>query len=206
MGFLDSLKKIFDTVEDIANSAEKSISAPAGTANTVNDNILSTGNTPAKASVKRETTFFGGEEGDDEFSVSFMLSGDFIEFDSHCELDPAFQYEPLNKEDYTEHKEGLPKVFIGPLNSVYEAAVRYNESGAPSGEDFESISNGTFLFKEMFDYFGDAIYTYVFSAVTTQENNAFALTYDRKFIGTPLERKLKAALDEAAATYCEIKQ
>ncbi len=204
--FFDSLKKIFDTVDDLTKSSEQNVSDPTKAANTANDNILATENVPAKPSVKRETIFFGGEEGDDEFSVSFMLSGDFIEFNSHCELDPAFQYEPDNNEDYTEYKENLPQIFIGPVNSVYDAAEQFEANGAPVGDNFESIGNGTFLFKSTFDYHGDAMYAYAFASGTTQKYNALALTYNRKFIGTPLERKLKAALDEAAATYSEIKQ
>lgn len=206
MGFFDSLKKAFEIAEDLVKPSEQNVNASVKAANTADNGILASGSTPAKPSVKRETTFFGGDEGDDEFSVSFMLSGDFVEFNSHCELDPAFLYEPNSSEDYTEYKEGVPKIFIGPINSVYDAAIRFEEDGAPVGTDFESIGNGTFLFKAMFDYCGDAMYAYVFAAGTTQEHNVLALTYDRKFEGTVLEKKLKAALDEAASTYSEIKQ
>lgn len=46
---------------------------------------------------------------------------------------------------------------------------------------------------------------YVFAPGTTQEYNVLALTYNHDNKGTPLEKKLIAALDEAAMSYKETK-
>ncbi len=199
MGLFDSLKKILETAENVAKTVASEAAAPE-----TSDSGLYP-DAPAKPSVKRTTTFFGGPEGDDAFDVSFMLSGDFIEFNSHCELDPAYQYEPDNDEDYTEYKEGLPSIFFGPFDPAYTAAQKYEASRALPNADCETVENDAFFYKGMFDYYGQAMYAYVFAAGTPMEYQVLALTYDRKCVGTPLEQKLKAALDEAAATYTETK-
>lgn len=220
MGFLDSLKKIVNAAEVVskqlntstASSAPKPTPVPsAASAKKTPQSVLDSGNIPAKPSVKRETTTFGGEDANDEFKASFMLSGDFIEFESHCELDPSFQYEPGSSEEYTEYDERLPIIAIGPDvasgNLVYDSAEKYLKEGASCGRGFEKIDNGTFLFKTKFDYpkFGLLLYAYVFSDKTLWGHQMLGLQYSADIEGTPLEKKLIAALDEAASTYTETK-
>lgn len=213
MGFFDSLKKIFDTVEEISKTASasdnKAAAAPktapaAKPANKTPGNILNSGDIPAKPSVQRKTSFFGGETGDDKFDVTFMLSGDFIEFNSHCELDPAFQYEPDNNEDYTEYKQHYSCIFFGEPDEIYDAVEEYREKGTV-GRDFRKIENGTYLFAATVDYCGDNLRIYAFSGNTAKgEHSAVALQYCKDLEGTALEKKLIAALDEAAETYSEV--
>lgn len=221
MGFFDSLKKIVNAAETVSKQLNTStVSSSSNRTSTASSDanvkktlqsVLDSGSIPAKPSVKRETATFGGEDANDEFNVSFMLSGDFIEFDSHCELDPSFQYEPESNEDFTDYDERLPSIVIGPDvapgSLVYDAAEKYLKEGAVCGRDFEKIDNGTFLFRTKFDYprLGMLLYAYVFSDKTVWGHQMLGLQYNKDIEGTPLEKKLMAALDEAASTYTETK-
>lgn len=219
MGLFDSLKKVIGDVNEVKSkiesisaaassqsSASKPVSqkraAPVSPAKTTDRKIIESGSQPAKMSVLRKTSFLGGENGD-EYNVSFMLSGDFIEFESNCEFDPSFQYEPYSDADYTEYDESLPSIFIGPNNTVYNAAENYIKNGSSVGRDFNKIDSKYFLFRTKLEYFGQVLYAYAFASGTTQEYNMLGLTYNHDIEGTPLERKLISALDEAAETYKE---
>ena len=153
-------------------------------------------NTKSKSAVPRRADF-----GDSE--ISFMLSGDFIEFNSHCELDPAFQYEPDNDADYTGYQDDLPHIFIGPEDQIYEAADAYPADGTETGRDFRKVEHPYFLFRTKLDYYGKILYAYAFSAQSEYDHQMLGLEYSPALAGTPLEQKLTAALDEAAATYTE---
>lgn len=218
MGFLDALKKLAgaaaDIVEDVAeqandalSSAEKKVTEAAGNTaaqNAVPAALLAAADRAAKPSVRRETSFIDIEG--DEHDVSFMLSGDFIEFDSNCELMPAFQYEPDNDADYTEYKKGLPAIFCGPIKVAYQAAKQYLETKEACGKEFTAFDGGTFLFRAKLPYAGDVLYAYVFSQDAVIPLDVLGLTYPTAVEGTPLEKKLIAALDEAAETYTETKK
>lgn len=218
MGLLDALKKIAgaaaDIVEDVAeqandalSSVEKKVTETAN--NTASQNnasaaLLATANRAAKPSVRRETSFIGLDE--HEYDVTFMLSGDFIEFDSNCELMPAFQYEPDSNEDYTAYQKGLPSIFCGPIKVAYQAAKQYLETKEECGREFTAFENGVFMFRAKLPYAGDVLYAYVFSQDAVMPLDVLGLTYPTAVEGTPLEKKLMAALDEAAETYTETKK
>lgn len=204
MGFLDSLKKIFDAAESAGKKINDSVlssAAPKRPETAVSgapvkkipQDILDSGNVPAKKSVLIED-----EYGDKKYT--FRLSGDFIEFNSHCELDPSYQYEPYSSEDYTGYLENHPAIFIGPYDDVYYAV----ENGQPVGKEYEKLDNKYFAFKTKLPYYGELLYCYGFRDGTAREREAFGLTYNKDIEGTPLEKKLMAALDEAASTYTEI--
>lgn len=217
MGFFDALKKIAgaaakeigEAVTDAIENSDNSKTNNNTTANTPSNStpadILASGNTPAKPSIERTAEFFGGETGDDMFEVKFMLSGDFIEFDSKCELCPSYQYEPCNSEDYIEYKKGYPCIFFGDPKVICNAVREYHNNGTV-GRDFNKIENDTYLFAATVDYCGDNLRFYAFSGNTVNgECFAIALQYGKDLEGTALERKLIAALDEAAASYKENK-
>ncbi len=206
MGFFDSLKKIINAAETVSkqlNSASASAApAPKKTEPAVSSvsakktpqNILDSGNVPAKQSVLIED-----EYGDKKYT--FRLSADFIEFNSHCEMSPSYQYEPYSSEAYTEFLQNYPNIFIGPHDDVYYAV----ENGQPIGKEYEKLDNKYFAFKTKLPYYGELLYCYGFRDGTAREREAFGLTYNKDIEGTPLEKKLIAALDEAASTYTETK-
>ena len=170
--------------------------------------IFKSGIVPAKPSVQRKTEFFGGETGDDEFDVTFMLSGDFIEFNSHCEVMPAFQYEPgstIEGDLYTGYEENLPHIGIGPDNGIYNAVKEFEQSGRLPSGDYEECDSEYFAFKGSFNAHGLKYYAYAFRSGTPRECEMLSLDYMPDVCGTPLEKKLIAALDEAAMSYKETK-
>lgn len=152
------------------------------------DEIIATGNIPAKKAVLFEDEFSRDKK------YSFSLSGDFIEFNSHCEFMPSFQYEPYNNESYTEYIENYPKIFICPERSVYNASVV---------EQYEKLDNKYFEFRTNLIYYGEILYFYGFHKGTAREGEIFGVTYSQDIEGTPLEKKLTAILDEAVASYTE---
>lgn len=217
MGFLDSLKKIVDTAESVKkqidkisgeNGAEKKPQQPVKKAaapvssskKSTASSIVESGSVPPKLSVLRKSTCF---KGDLEYEMSFMLSGDFIEFNSHCEIDPSFQYEPYNDDDYTEYDGRLPNIGIGPSNQIYDAVDKFLKNGEQTGRCFEEVENKNFLFKTKLEYFGDILYAYAFSDETAWDHDMLGLVYNSDIENTPLEKKLISALDEAAMTYKE---
>lgn len=157
------------------------------------EQLIETGGIPAKKAVLFKDDYYG------EKNYSFSLSGDFIEFNSHCEFMPSFQYEPYSDEDYTSYAENYPKILIGPEQDVYKAI----ENNAPVVEWHEELDSKYFAFRASLTYYGEILYCYGFRKGTVRENEIFGLTYSEDIEGTPLEKKLTAILDEAVASYAE---
>lgn len=157
------------------------------------DEIIATGNIPAKQAILFKDEFSRNK------NYSFSLSGDFIEFNSHCEFMPSFQYESYNNESYTGYVENYPKILIGPERNVYNAI----ENNAPVVELYEKLDNKYFAFKAVLFYYGEILYCYGFREGTARECEIFGLTYSQDIEGTPLEKKLTAILDEAVESYTE---
>ncbi len=225
MGFLDALKKFAGAaakeIGEAAKEAAQSVSDNKGGASAAQQStakpaaaqtkktpseIIASGDTPAKPSVERKTEFFGGETGDDMFDVKFMLSGDFIEFNSHCEVMPAYQYEPnstIEGDLYTGYESNLPHIGIGPCDDIYDAVEAFEETGELPDSDYEKCDSEYFAFRCSFDNYGEKYYAYAFRSGTAREKEMLSVDYLPDIVGTPLEKKLKAALDEAASTYSE---
>lgn len=194
MGFFDSLKKISGAVAKELGEAAKDA------AHSVSEYKNSTAaQTPAKPSRLYEDEF-----GDRKYS--FMISGDFIEFNSHCEIMPAFQYEPdrnASGNDYTGYEEKLPHIGIGPDDGIYDAVEEFEKSGTLPEGSYEKCDSEYFAFRCSFDAYGLKYYAYAFRSSTARELEMLSLDYHSDIAGTPLENKLKAILDEAASTYKE---
>ncbi|MDE5853758.1 MAG: hypothetical protein K2H19_01685, partial [Ruminococcus sp.] len=154
--------------------------------------LIESGNTLAKKALLFEDEY-------DNKKYSFRLSGDFIEFNSHCEFMPSFQYEPNNNESYTGYLENYPKIFIGPENDVYDAI----ENNAPVVDEYEKLDNKYFAFKAELFYYGEILYCYGFREGTAREHEIFGLTYSQDIENTPLEKKLTSIFDEAIESYTE---
>lgn len=227
MGFFDALKKIAGAAaKEIGEAAKEAAQSVSENKNSGNDaqgstkpaaapqkktpaETIASGNNPAKASFQAKTEFFGGETGDDMFDVKFMLSGDFVEFDSNCEVMPAYQYEPdstaAENNLYTGYESNLPHIGIGPDNGIYKAVEEYEKSGVLPNGDYEKCDSEYFAFRCSFDAHGLKYYAYAFKSGTTREKEMLSLDYLPDVCGTALEKKLIAALDEAASTYTETK-
>lgn len=133
-------------------------------ANSTTQNLLDSGNIPAKPSILRESSFVA--------DFTFMLSGDFIEFNSHSEMEPSYQYEPdyvrhpTQEFDYTGYKDNHPIIAFGPYDDIYYAIDAYLQNGAETGRNFRKIDNGTFLFCTKMDYYDQLLYAYAFANAT----------------------------------------
>jgi len=154
--------------------------------------LIESGNIPAKKEVLFEDEF-------SEKNYSFMLSGDFIEFNSHCEMMPSFQYEPYNDESYTGYIENYPKIFIVYDKKIADAL----KNNIPVGEKYEKLDNKYFAFRTEISYYEEILYCYVFREGTAREYELFGLSYSLDVADTPLEKKLTAILDKAVESYKE---
>lgn len=208
MSLFESLKKILNTAENVSKQLEKlsdnsnptmqskQTEKKAAPGRKTSSRLFETGNIPPKPS-KRVNDEFGDKR------YSFMLSGDFAEFNSHCEMSPSFQYEPDNNEDFTEYKENTPQLMIGPNDTIYDGVENFSESSVPVGKAYERVQNPYFLFKTKLDCCDEILYCYAFADGTAREREMFGIQYSSDIEGTPLEKKLMAALDEAVSTYSE---
>ncbi|MGN0587521.1 MAG: hypothetical protein ACI4JF_09570 [Oscillospiraceae bacterium] len=201
MSFFDKLEKAAKAVEKIVESsgalseARSAFSAPRPAESAPKDPILESASVPPKPDFKAESSF-----GDKVFS--FELSGDFIEFNSHCEMEPSYQYEPYSTENYTEYDGKLPVIAIGPNDTVFNEAVSY-EGGGPLPSGAKSCESPSFLFSMQFSEHNKKIYAYAFSGGTARAHEMLFLEYDPSVAGTALEKKLFSILDRAAETYIE---
>ena len=152
---------------------------------------------PAKLPIERNFSCADKE-------IYFDLSGDFLPFNSHCELDPSYQYEPDNPNDGTRFKEGLPIIWFGSTNEVYDAVETYLKNGS-AGRDFIELQNEFFLFTATVNYYGDNLRIFAFRDQTAFGLHfALGLQYPKEIEGTPLETKLFDIFNEAAETYDEV--
>lgn len=214
VGLFDNIKKAITAVGDILSEdkqcAPKASAAPAARSEAAKpgpatpQSILDTGNIPPKPSTERSSVFYGGEDCD-EYKMTFMLSGDLLEFNSHCELDPSYQYEPENDKEYTVYKENTPQLVFGPNDIIYDAIDKFLADGSATGDGFEKTASKYFLFKTRFHQYGGTAYAYAFSPDSAKDHEMLAVMYNTDVEGTSLEKKLMAVLDEAASTYREEK-
>lgn len=203
MGIFDSIKKIFDNVgngESISESQKNNESVQTDSNCSENPHsdteMLNSANVAAKPSV-----LYKDEYGDKTYS--FMISSDFIEFDSGCcEVNPAFQYEPSADKEYTEYDESLPNISISD-NEFHDVAYEYQKNGILPDENYEKCQSKYFLFKVNTELNGKQIYGYAFAGNTAREYEMLMLEYSADVKDTALEKKLMSILDEAASTYAE---
>ena len=152
---------------------------------------------PAKLPIERNFSCADKE-------IYFDLSGDFLPFNSHSELDPSYQYEPDNPNDGTRLKEGLPIIWFGSTNEVYDAVEQYLKDGTV-GRDCSNVQTEYFLFAATVDYYGDNLRIFAFREHTAFGLHfALGLQYPKEIEGTPLETKLLEIFNEAAETYDEV--
>lgn len=219
MGLFDSLKKVInnadnlksqlDNVKNKIDSASRQNvqntvrpfqkTAPASSVIKTPACVIQSGHKSAKPSVLREHTFF---DGDSEIKMTFKLSGDFIEFNSHADPEATYRYEPDSSADFTEYNENSPYFMLNFENVVYNTVKAYKKNGT-AGTEFRKIENGKMLFRAKIDYFDQVMVMYGFDRGNSWENNGLCVVYNHDAEGTPLEAKLIAALDEAAMTYTE---
>lgn len=166
--------------------------------------ILASSSLPAKPSLLREDFFYDGEDCADRYKIQFMLSGDFIAFNSHAEPEACHQYEPFSDAEFTGYDNQLPYFMLSNEDAVYEAVAAFKRNGTV-GIGCQPVRNGKMLFRTKIPYYDRIMVLYGFDRGISWENFGMCMVYRCDVEKTPLEQKLLAALDEAAATYTEIK-
>ncbi len=216
MGFFDKLteaakavKKISDAVSAAAEAVNKispAEDAAARRSGSAEEEINTSGKTPAEIIASGSQPFKDSFTVSDEYGdkkYSFDLPRDFVEFNSHCEADPSYQYEPYFEPEndfyFTEYSY-LPTISIQPNDNIYYAI----ESGkAVNGMKLTKCSSSYFAFSAEFAEKGVIYYAYGFKEGTAREMEMLCVEYNPDIKGTELEKKLKRALDNAAASYKE---
>ena len=164
---------------------------------TTPDEILKSASVPAKPSQLREDTFY--DENDEEYSVEFMLSSDFIEFKSYAEPEMCHQYEPFSDDDFTEYDSHLPHLMLAPEeDDTFEIPE----------DDRIPVHIGKAVYKAKIPYYQQIMTFYGFEENTIISQIGLAgmgMVYNKDTENTPLETKLLSALEEAVRTYKEIK-
>ncbi len=212
MGFLDSIFKavkkaseIVSEVEAIKERAEVKTSAPAPQTAAVNPPDYAVNVKPAKPSVKFADSFFDEDENGNsiETEFGFMISGDFIEVKSHAaEIETLFIYAPDSRPEDVSEATDKPYIFISAGDeTVYQLVEEFKQKGNVDG--LIKKCEGKALFKCKTDYYGSVMVFYGMDRGTIRDNSGICLVYNKNIVGTPLEAKLIAALDEAAETYTE---
>ncbi len=165
----------------------------------------------AKPPVEAKEIFY---DEDDEMEFSFMLSGDFVYFNSGAgEIDYAAAYAPdFNPEtDDDPYEAGRPCFLVvsGAENEVYNMIENFKQGKEPTEAMlFLRVTDlgEKVYFKAKMKLRGQILYYYALDRGTIWKNNYIGMTYAPEIMGTALEKKLMVAVDEAVRTYKEVKK
>ncbi|MCI9579224.1 MAG: hypothetical protein HFF98_10315 [Oscillibacter sp.] len=154
----------------------------------------------ASTSHTAEEIFYG--DGDSEYRTSFRVNDAFKPAKSHAgEVDMLHTYAP----NAAYGEEGTyPCLAILSDDVVYTAVEEFKETGVVKGVmEFTPLS-GTFYFKARIRYYENLMYFYGMDCCGGyMENQGLCIIYPKALVGTEIERKLTAVLDEAAESYRE---
>ena len=200
MGFLDNIKKLLSGGMNTDNTENNSVYSDAAP---LSDDKKSISDELLKSAELTPKPYFMVESEYGPKRFFFELSRDFIEFNSHSEADPSYQYEPWSDEEFTGYNDDLPVMFICPDDDIYDASESF-EKGEPVDElNITECELSCFLYSTSFEKYGKLFYAYAFASDTARETEMFCVQYDPRLAGTALEKKLKAALDHAVQSYRE---
>ncbi len=126
-----------------------------------------------------------------------------MEFNSHAEPEACHQYEPYLEADFTGYDPKLPTFMLSNEDMVWNAVETFKKTGTV-GTDCRPVNAGKMLFRTKIPYYDQVMTFYGFDRGNSWEYFGMCMVYNRDVEGTPLEAKLLAALDEAAASYREM--
>lgn len=158
-------------------------------------------------------TYYDDDENGEQIEVeySFMLSGDFLPFDSGAgEIDYSAVYEPdIDDEEYGEYAPEKPAFIIANAadDKIYDMIDNFKNGEAPSGLYlFEPVSDkgSKVYFRAKTDHFGKVLYFYGMDRGMLWENTYIGVEYPKNIMNTPLEARLISEVDSAVSSYREI--
>ncbi|WP_124098038.1 hypothetical protein [Ruminococcus sp. Marseille-P6503] len=211
-GTVPSLSKMMDNALGMKDKAVGGSSAPAENKSArTPERILESGTAAAKPSRLVNEIFYDGDDTVIELKYTFMLSGDFLPFRSGAgEVDYSALYLPYSSEEHgdNEYDSSLPCFCIvsAPENEIYDMIESCRNGSVPDQAFmFLKVSDlgEKIYFKAKVKLRGNILYFYALDRGMSWENNYIGVSYKPDVMGTPLEKKLMAAVDEAAATYKE---
>lgn len=170
--------------------------------------VLATGNVPAKPSRKVDFEIYDGEDGEIRTKVTFDLSGDFLDTDGDiCYI--ASYLPNINDDDYdsgySDDNTPLFGVVDAPDNKIYELIKKVENGGVPENAMMFLPVNDMgprARFKAKVENRGKIEYFYYCPLYDYMPDfkTCFTVSYTHNVVGTPLEKKLMAAVDEAVRT------
>lgn len=170
--------------------------------------VLDTANIPAKPSREVSYEIFDGENAEIRVKVSFDLSGDFIE--TECDFDYGAMYLPNCDDDfddnYSDRNTPYFEMVSAPDNEIYRMIEKCENGGTPDNammflrvDDMGSRIQFKAKVKNRFgkiEYFYNCQFHDDFNP-----QSYIGVCYNADVVGTPLEKKLMVAVDEAARTF-----
>lgn len=169
--------------------------------------VLATGNVPAKPSREIEFEIYDGEDAEIRVKITFDLSGDFLETcgDVHYLASYLPTIDDDYDSDYSDSNTPLFGVYDADEEIIYNMAEKFDNGGVPDDammflpiHDMDprvrfkaKIENRGvvkyFYYCRLYDYIPDF-------------KTCFSVSYPKNVVGTPLEKKLMAAVDDTVRT------
>lgn len=191
-----------------SSSSKRSNCAYTRPTYTTPQEVLDTASIPAKPSRKIEFEVFDGENAEIRVKVTFNLSGDFLE--TAGDVHYLASYLPTIDDDYDADYSDSNTPLFGVLDVddeiIYNMAEKFDKGGVPENAMMflrvDDMGPRIQFKAKVKNRFGKIEYFY-----NCQFHDEFnpqsyiSVCYNADVVGTPLEKKLMAAVDEAARTF-----
>lgn len=195
-----------NTATSSTSSSKRSNCAYTRPTYTTPQEVLDTASIPAKPSRKIEFEVFDGENAEIRVKVTFNLSGDFLE--TAGDVHYLASYLPTIDDDYDADYSDSNTPLFGVLDVddeiIYNMAEKFDKGGVPENAMMFLPVNDMgprSRFKAKVEDRGRATYFYYCPLYEHCDLKCqFGVSYNSDSFGTPLEKKLMAAVDEAVRT------
>lgn len=196
-----------NTATSSTSSSKRSNCAYTRPTYTTPQEVLDTASIPAKPSRKIEFEVFDGENAEIRVKVTFNLSGDFLE--TAGDVHYLATYLPTIDDDYDADYSDSNTPLFGVLDVddeiIYNMAEKFDKGGVPENAMMFLPVNDMgprARFKAKVENRGKIEYFYYCPLYDYMPDfkTCFTVSYTHNVVGTPLEKKLMAAVDEAVRT------
>lgn len=222
MGFFDKLKEAAKTAEKIMDAVSQE--KPASSVSTPSK---ATGQTAAKSAggvfstavfnrnaatgnsrpVKVETSFYDDTGAEHTAYFSMNMHNDFHL--SRCDdVEFCFVCSPGAEDDsssYIEAPQGAPELYLSCNNNLTDIVTKYEKTGEVICRKLEKLDHELFEYRSESRLYNKNCIAYHMKKMLQDNRRIYQLMvlYPDSCKGGELEKLSRAALDEAAASYCE---
>lgn len=195
------------TATSSTNSSRRSNYAYTRPTYSAPQEVLDTASIPAKPSREIEFEIYDGKDAEIRVKITFDLSGDFLETcgDVHYLASYLPTIDDDYDSDYSDSNTPLFGVYDADEEIIYNMAEKFDNGGVPDDAMmFLPIHDmdPRVRFKAKIEnrgvvkyFYYCRLYDYIPNAKT-----CFSVSYPKNVVGTPLEKKLMAAVDETVRT------